>query len=298
MRNSPEKIPADRYQAIFEAFHHGILISDASHKIKFINAAALSMFGYKSDELYGEPLTLLMASRFKAKHNIQVDEFIESSGLSRVMEKRSIIYGQRKDGTEFPTEISILKIKTGNNFEVVAIIRDVSETSKLIEDLKNIARTDALTKINNRRSGELELIDELDRSNRYNHKLSLVMFDIDHFKQVNDVYGHEMGDKVLFSIANDVTSLIRDVDIFSRWGGEEFVLILPETSAKMAFETTERLRISISELKFPWMKKGEKVTASFGVTESQRNETDHHAIIIRADKAMYLAKDSGRNCVR
>ncbi|OEJ66932.1 hypothetical protein BEN30_11105 [Magnetovibrio blakemorei] len=164
----------------------------------------------------------------------------------------------------------------------------------LIEQtLREQATTDTLTGLLNRRSMLEILQDELNRAHRLGSPFSVVMFDIDLFKAVNDTFGHEAGDTVLTTIATRVTSRLRDVDSFARWGGEEFLLLLPGTDLQGALALAETCREIIADSPMPGVG---VVTASFGVAD-YRHEKSVTALIRRADSALYDAKNKGRNRV-
>ena len=165
---------------------------------------------------------------------------------------------------------------------------------QLLKDKDRQAGTDHLTGIMNRRRFTEFLNREMARRQRHAEPLSLIMFDIDHFKRVNDVYGHEIGDLVLREMAQLVSSAVRRTDILARWGGEEFVILLPGTTGEAATGFAEKLRASIESHDFPQVG---RATASFGVASLEEKETDGATLIKHADQAMYTAKQDGRNRV-
>jgi diguanylate cyclase (GGDEF)-like protein len=171
------------------------------------------------------------------------------------------------------------------------------ERDQILEKLKKLAITDGLTKLYNSRYFYKQLDLEIDRLNRYNHSLSLLLIDIDHFKKYNDAYGHLEGDKVLIQMGQIIKSCLRRMDTAHRYGGEEFTIILPETSSDEATFVAERIRKAIEDHRFsPAPGKEIQITVSVGVTEYQSDERIS-AFVQRADKALYLSKDSGRNCI-
>lgn len=157
----------------------------------------------------------------------------------------------------------------------------------------NLARTDSLTGILNRPAFEEVLLREMTRAKRFNEPVSLILFDIDNFKKLNDRYGHLFGDKILKRITEIVRESIRSVDIFARWGGEEFVILLPKTRIDETRTVAEKLRKKIHSVGL-----GSKVgvTASFGITEMV-NGDDPFRLLLKADKALYKAKTGGKNRV-
>jgi diguanylate cyclase (GGDEF)-like protein/PAS domain S-box-containing protein len=162
------------------------------------------------------------------------------------------------------------------------------EKEELIKKLELEASTDQLTKATNRRQAFNVLAQEIERSNRYGHELSLIYLDIDDFKLINDSYGHEAGDRALISLTKIIEKMIRVSDTFARWGGEEFIVILPETSREDAVQMAEKFRKEIAS--------SEKFTVSFGVSTYRAQESIDE-FIIDADKNMYKAKISGKNRV-
>jgi diguanylate cyclase (GGDEF)-like protein len=167
------------------------------------------------------------------------------------------------------------------------------ELQEIASDLRYQASTDALTGLNNRARFNEVLSLEMSRSQRHGTPLSLVLYDIDHFKRINDTHGHLVGDKVLIALSRCVASHVRNEDVLARWGGEEFVLLLPETTAQMAGEVAEKLREAIREVVHDEVG---IVTCSFGVTQLA-DEDSVKMLIARADEVLYLAKRNGRNRV-
>ncbi len=176
--------------------------------------------------------------------------------------------------------------------------RDLThERVRMMEKLQRLAITDGLTKLHNSRSFYSQLEIEVDRFNRYKHPLALLLLDIDHFKDYNDGFGHLEGDKVLVRISQVIKSCLRKLDSAYRYGGEEFTVILPETSCEEALLVAERIRNVVhSEVFQPEDGKEISITISVGATQYVENE-ELSAFIQRADKAMYLSKQKGRNRV-
>ncbi|MGD2036649.1 MAG: diguanylate cyclase [Desulfobacterales bacterium] len=172
-----------------------------------------------------------------------------------------------------------------------------SERTRMMQKLQKLATTDGLTKLYNSRSFYSQLELEVDRYNRYKHPLSLLLLDIDNFKEFNDNFGHLEGDKVLVRFSQIIKSCLRTNDSAYRYGGEEFTVILPETNGEEAKTVAQRIRASLESEKFrPIPNKNAKITISIGVTQYFPKE-ELSAFIRRADKAMYLSKKNGRNRV-
>jgi two-component system, cell cycle response regulator len=175
--------------------------------------------------------------------------------------------------------------------------QQAKERYMLLGKLEKLAITDSLTTLYNSRHFYAQLEIEMDRANRYRRPLSLLFLDIDRFKDFNDAYGHLEGDKVLFRIGQIINSCLRIMDSAHRYGGEEFTIILPETNGKKAVNVGKRIRAATeAEVFSPLPGKTVSVTISVGATQYFYNE-DATAFIQRADKAMYLSKQNGRNKV-
>jgi diguanylate cyclase (GGDEF)-like protein len=171
------------------------------------------------------------------------------------------------------------------------------DKARLIKDLENLATTDGLTRLYNRRTFLQRAENEFERSRRYQRPLSVLMLDVDHFKNVNDSHGHEVGDRVLRILADECRKSLRQQDVLGRYGGEEFVAFLPETSSSVAQEVAERLRRSVENLRVPVGKESIRVTLSIGIATVRDRDRDISALIIFADQALYEAKQQGRNRV-
>ena len=165
--------------------------------------------------------------------------------------------------------------------------------SAVADDMSKLAMMDSLTQVNNRRLLNQLLQDEVKRARRHNLPLSVLLFDLDWFKKINDTLGHNSGDKVLQEVAQLLRQCIRTSDSFGRWGGDEFLCLAVNSDGDQALELAERLREAVLRHKFST---GSKVTASFGVTEFQKGDSPE-ALIRRADLGLYKAKADGRNRV-
>ena len=222
-----------------------------------------------------------------------------------------------KDGSTYWCDVMATPIlaEDGSLIELLGVSRDISEHKRYQGELKKakestealnraleaanqrlnrMATTDTLTKLWNRRFIEDRLAHEISMAGRYGHPVSLLMFDIDHFKVVNDTYGHVAGDRVLVALSDLTRRLIRATDYPCRWGGEEFMILMPNTTSTETMSVAEKLRQSIAQLHIPEVG---TVTASFGAATYRPNESIDDWIN-RADTALYEAKHGGRNTVR
>ena len=177
----------------------------------------------------------------------------------------------------------------------------VVELTRLNNEIQRLANEDVLTGCFNRRHFMEVATQEIQRSRRYKHSLSFLMLDIDHFKGFNDRYGHQVGDQLLCHLVSLCQDQLRTADTLGRYGGEEFVALMPETDRDGAWDVSERLRAEIEKMKINTLEGKLSITVSMGLTslESGFDETQTLDTLIRsADKALFAAKDAGRNCIQ
>ena len=192
-----------------------------------------------------------------------------------------------RDGDLIKIGRTIFKFLTGGNIE-----------NAYHEEIYRLTTIDGLTQISNKRYFMETLEREIARGQRYQRPLSLVMFDIDHFKIINDTYGHLAGEYVLNQLATAVKQRIRREDVFARYGGEEFAIVLPEIEVPTALLFAEKVRQLVQQHEFRFEKTRIDVTISVGVAGTERKDVEAEALIKRADEQLYAAKSAGRNRVK
>jgi diguanylate cyclase (GGDEF)-like protein/PAS domain S-box-containing protein len=288
---------SDLCSNIVERFEDAVIAIDGRHNLTLFNEGAQRIFGFTPGEVLGKHLNLLLPERFHLQHDLLIDEFGASGIVTRSMSQRTRqIFGQRKDGAEFAASIFIIRTSTGPmNQGYAAVIRDISEDKKTEDELLRLAATDPLTGAFNRREFTSLADQESQRANRYNHPLSIMMLDLDHFKKLNDTYGHAAGDKALQRFTTLCCNALRTVDIFGRWGGEEFVTLLPETDVEGAVVIAERLRKLVGQNILVYNEEKISLTASIGIAQYRSGEVTVEGPLSRADSAVYDAKKAGRN---
>lgn len=200
----------------------------------------------------------------------------------------------RKDGSIMYGELQVIPHvdEEGNVVEILGVTRDISDRRLYEQELRRMAVTDPLTGVWNRRHGEALLTAAMAEARRTGRQLSVLMLDIDHFKNINDTLGHEAGDRVLSQITALIETFLRDDDVLCRWGGEEFVLVLRDLDLASAFVVAETLRGKVEESLFT----GAAVTVSLGLASLDAHDT-LAGLLDRADQALYDAKGAGRNTV-
>ena len=243
--------------------------------------------GYSKDELIGKSISMI-------KHPEQ-DRKIIKDLWKNILNKRvwvGNIKNKKKSGEEYWLEQTIIPKLDEDKKNIDSFLSiSVDITAKM--ELEKMASIDKLTDIYNRRMIDQFLQVEIEIASRHNEELSLMIIDIDHFKHVNDNYGHLVGDMVLSQLSKIISDNLRNSDIFGRYGGEEFLIICPKTNKDGAFILAEKLRIIVNDFTFDEV--GHK-TVSIGIAEFQTNDTIE-TLFKKADEALYEAKNSGRNRV-
>ena len=265
---------------------------DEQGRIVRVNRHFLDVTGYAKDEL--DRITALYLFKGEDKKLIaQKTQEVFEKGDSWV-EAELII----KSGQKIPYYFTGHRTSIDGRSYLIGIGTDISERRSLEQELARQAKTDSLTGLSNRRHF-LELADkELARARRYDKLLSVLMFDLDKFKTINDTYGHKTGDSVLRMVGEVCRRTLREVDIVGRLGGEEFAILLPESDARKSMEVAERLRQDIANSVILLEQGLERyVTASIGIATLTADDTNIDKLLDLADKAMYEAKHTGRNRV-
>ena len=206
--------------------------------------------------------------------------FLSAKGLNKDIIEGFKLFADAYISKPFDPEILKVQVNT--------LLEKYTEINRLVH-------FDPLTKLYNRRSLEIYFAQELNRVQRYKQKLSIVMLDIDHFKNINDRFGHPVGDEVLKAIAGKLLEQVREVDIIARIGGEEFIILMPETDKETAFTVANRLCINVAGMSFSQPKI--KVTISIGVASAPADGNTPEELLNKVDAAMYSAKRNGRNRV-
>lgn len=281
------------FRSISSAAQDAIIMINSDGEISYWNNAAVEIFGYSREEAMGRNLHQLLAPVRYREGQAEVFDRFRQTGEGALIGKVSEIKALHKDGTEFPIELSLSAVRIKDKWSAIAIARDITERKRSEEMLLQLAITDSLTGIFNRRHFNTSLETEIRRAQRYHTPLALILFDIDHFKRINDVFGHPAGDQVLKHLADLVRGKIREHDIFARWGGEEFAILTPGNGVDGARQLAEKLRKEMEKYPFPEVG---TVTSSFGVTALLADDKAED-LLKRVDEALYQAKKKGRSRV-
>ena len=292
------KDTAAHTQAILDNMAEGVITIDSRGLIESFNQAACTVFGYSVEEVIGRNVSMLMPEPHHTHHDSYLAHY-NRTGEARMVGIPREVEGMRNDGSIFPMNLSVSKITRAGHTTFIGLVRDLSEHQQDVEEIRRLAFYDPLTGLPNRRL----LLDRLSQamltSARSGLHGALMFLDLDHFKRINDKYGHAVGDQALIAVANALQASARDTDQVSRFGGEEFLILMPEAHTERdGVPLAERLRAAIAELKLTGPA-GEVITltASFGVSGWLASDKDREHVLRRADNALYEAKDQGRDRV-
>lgn len=285
---------------IFDSIRDPFSIFDGNFQVIRVNEAYAQMKSRRVDELIGKKCHEALLNSNKICEGCIVDKTLHSADPCA---KDKLV--TMPDGNDVWMEIYTYPIMDdeGQVSHVIEYTRDITDRKKseeekrrLIEKLEHLSRTDGLTGLMNRRALTESLAHEIDRAKRYSSDLSLILCDIDNFKEINDAFGHDSGDRALQTIAGILKTLHRKADLAGRYGGDEFMLVLPETSVKGAENFADKLLSILGEADFQFL--GEtriRLSMSIGVAGLDPSVDSLDRFVKRADDAMYASKQGGRN---
>lgn len=282
----------DKFILLFENSPVGMAMID-HHTGKFleVNDALLNYVGYTKDELMKMSFWDITPRKYDSQEQAQIEE-LNQKGQFGPNEKEYI----RKDGSRLPIRLSGFKMTDVDEREVVwGVIEDITIEKSLKAErrkLKKLSTTDHLTGLFNRQKLEAVMEAEINLNDHSSPPFSVILLDMDHFKHVNDTYGHAVGDDVLVSAAQTLKHYTRKADIVGRWGGEEFLIVCPETDSEEAEVLADKVRQAIEKTACKTII--ENISASFGLTQLLGSD-DMRSLLSRVDKALYQAKKQGRN---
>ena len=270
---------ARRY--LVDNMQDGLIVIDTQNRIIDINPEAMRNLGFSNTEVLGkDAYSIFPWLPADSQNTIAADNEITLNSLVFDLRKSPLIVG-------------------GETVGHLLIMRDITQQKKLESQLRELAQTDPLTGIFNRRHFLKLANDEIARAFRYKHMISVLMIDCDRFKSINDRFGHQVGDQVLVTLSGICKKTVRETDILCRYGGEEFIILSPETPLEDAALLAERLRMAIEDMDFYTNDIHVPITISIGIAsmsgESLGFANALDTVIEQTDKALYKAKTSGRN---
>jgi diguanylate cyclase (GGDEF)-like protein/PAS domain S-box-containing protein len=282
-----------QFHAIFSHIRdYAIFVIDLAGLVQQWNESLDRMGGWQASDVEGKHLSMFSVH----SSTEQVNQVLADAKNTGSRETEGWL--RRRDGSQqwANTVITALPNAKGEVSGFVVVSRDMSERKRMEDELRRLATTDPLTGAHNRRSGTARMMEALAQRARYGGRLSLLMLDIDHFKSINDRYGHDAGDTVLCAFVETCIAVLRSSDVLIRWGGEEFIALLPSTDGAGAFALAERIRASTAAMQVETAD-GAPITFTVSIGVAEALGDDSHTFVQQADKALYTAKSNGRNRV-
>ncbi|GAB4303289.1 MAG: GGDEF domain-containing protein [Oscillatoriaceae cyanobacterium] len=282
--------------------YEGVYFVDNNRKITYWNKSAESISGYSRDDVLGQPCwNNILKHIDQCGHTHCQGSCPLASTLADGQTREVELYLHHKHGHRVPVSLRVapLRDEQGNICGAIEIFVDNSAKVAIlerVEELEKMAMVDTLTKLPNRRYLEAKLPHILSECNETGLAVGVLFIDVDHFKNINDIYGHDIGDEVLKMVANTLRSNSRASDIFCRWGGEEFVCILHNITRSNLEKIANKLRVLVATSSLEIGQAKIKVTISIGATISRRNDTPN-SLLKRADELMYHSQQNGRDRV-
>jgi len=290
------------YRNVLDNLMDGVYFVDTDRRITYWNRGAERITGYYRQEVMGRPCHDNILNHVDTTGECLCQgkcplAFSLEDGKTR----KTDLFLQNKSGERVPVSIKIAPI--WEDGRIVGAVESFSDSSAKLAALERVEKlmeenlTDPLTKVGNRRYTEMTLHNRFDEIKRYNWNFGLLFLDIDHFKRVNDNFGHAAGDIALRAVAENLSRNLRSSDFVGRWGGEEFVILLVNVNnQEELIEAADRFRRLIASSKVPYQGRQISVSVSIGATIS-REDDDFDSILNRADRLLYQAKHLGRNRV-
>lgn len=278
---------ASLFRAVVESSQDAIISKDLTDVITTWNAGAERLYGYTADEAKGKSITMLVPPG----HDDNMPEILRRARSSEQIDNYETIR-VRKDGTQVDVSLTVSPVcdRDGQVIGASVIARDVSARLRYQEQLRYLAEHDALTGLLNRRQFEREVSEQVGRAHRYGELSTLLMIDIDGFKQINDTYGHRVGDRALKTIAVALKRRLRDTDQVARVGGDEFAVLLPYAGAEQAGDIAADLQGLVSGCSVEVQDSEVHLSMSIGLVQIDNDTKDDESVFIEADKLMYEDK--------
>jgi diguanylate cyclase (GGDEF)-like protein/PAS domain S-box-containing protein len=286
-----------RMRMVVDSVDEGILSISADGTVELFNPGAERMFGYRSEEVIGRNVSLLMPEPHRGQHDQYLQRYLKT-GDARVLGGPREVVAQRQDGTLFPMELRVSQLDLEGQRRFIGIVYDISERKASEEKIAHLAHHDVLTGLPNRRLTQDRIEQAIVRAQRTLSQFAVMFVDLDKFKHVNDSHGHDAGDQLLKEVAQRLTDCLRAEDTIGRQGGDEFIILLNELSADAdAIAVADKIGEALSA-PFQVQGSGMRIDASIGITVYPRDGADFETLIKHSDTAMYRAKKSGERRYR
>jgi len=289
------------YQTILDNLYDGVYFVDKDRRITYWNKGAEKITGYSAGDVLGKSChDRILAHVDMDGHNLCGSDDCPAVSAMRsdtTVERELFLY--HKDGHRIRVFTRIIPYKDSSgrmdgSVEIFCMNVPESELNRRLQELEKLALLDPLTKVGNRQYADRAITNQLSELQRYGWSFGILFIDIDHFKEINDTYGHESGDVVLRIVAQTIQSGLRTFNIISRWGGEEFLVLAVNVTEAQLRAIGERLRLLIQNSRVMIKNAPVQVTISLGATIARKEDTAE-SLLQRADQLMYQSKHQGRN---
>lgn len=274
-------------QAIVRNSPNGLLLYTADGQCVLANESVAEMVGADVESLLKQNFMHIDSWRLSGLRDAAMAA-LDGRRIQRQISSVSTF------GKQVECLVTLMPLDAGGERMVLLVVRDVSELVRANKELERLARHDGLTGLANRLAADEQLHQELSRSRRSGAHFSVLLLDVDHFKRVNDTHGHDVGDQVLKTVARRLKEAVRASDFVARFGGEEFLVILPDAALVEAVAVAEKIRAAMDATPFPQVG---HVTVSVGVSQASAETSRVEDVVRLADQALYASKNAGRNCV-
>jgi len=294
-------IDNDFPKTILENLYDGVYFVDCDRKILYWNKGAENITGYTSSEVLGKRCSDNISHVDDNGVQLCMTTCPLAKTVADSMPREMNLYIRHKKGHRVPVLVRTTPLQD-SQCQIVGAVEIFSDNSpklaitQKIKELEKMALLDPLTELANRRYIELNMQTKLDEMHRYGRPFGILFMDIDHFKKVNDLHGHDIGDKVLIMVSNTFMKNVRASDIVGRWGGEEFLAIIPNITEEQLHFTANKLRVLVEQSGFSLNSGIVQITVSIGATLALLKDTAE-TLLERADKLLYYSKANGRNRV-
>ncbi|MBL8028024.1 MAG: GGDEF domain-containing protein [Fibrobacteres bacterium] len=294
---------AEFYLSILENIDEGVLVINKDRTARYWSRGAERLTGFTSEEVKGMscPFNCLRFASMDGKKECDGSCNIHKTFMSGESFSEYVSFNH-KEGHKIPVQITVIPWYGTDGKTIlgaVELIRDASDLAnmeKSLETMKRLSLIDLLTEAGNRRMGEMRLATKLEEYHRYGVEFGILFIDIDHFKQINDEYGHDTGDRVLRAVAKTIRLHLRSFDDLIRWGGEEFLCLISSVNKHQLADIAEKVRKLVSETVVRLGSTGISVTVSLGAALVSSEDT-LVSLVGKGDQAMYESKKTGRNKV-
>ena len=291
------KISAGQFRDLIESSPDAIVIMNREGLIKLVNRQTENLFGYAREELLGRPLEMLMPERFREAHRAHRAGYARSPKI-RTMGGGLELAALHKDGTEFSTEINLSPMETREGLVVISTIRDITERKQAEALIQRAAYEDAVSGLPNRNSLNDRLMDAVRQDNSEGKPMALLLMDLERFKEVNDTFGHQLGDRLIGDVGRRIQKAVREDDFVARLGGDEFAILLSRLRGLQDIDRVIQKIQKALEPSFELEGIPVAVEAAIGIALYPSDGRDAGTLLRHADVAMYEAKKSGRGYAR